>query len=405
MNKPGYMLCAMLMLLPAFVCQGQESIELSADRDMYIAGETLEYHAGYFLDGQMIPEPFSKVLYVELITNSGKKIAQAKKCFSDSIVSGKLRIPCDTRSGNYYLRAYTKYMRNFSPLTYSYRLVCVVNPYSVEVVQDVGPQETVVKDTTVYHAEINGLTISGRVEGAFDHAPREGAEISISTVADAAYFAITTTDSAGNFVFELPWDLKNTEFTISAGGYEQGSVNILVDSEFCNKEIRLEYIPFIIQNEAEVLTLVHRYQEERQHSISSPDETGDTGALPFYGKPGRVVHEKDYIQLKSIGEFVFELLYEFKYDEASNFLYPTGNFSLKFSPVLVLIDNIRVHDIRSFLELPARRVKRFEITRGGYIIGEMSFGGILNVVSEQGDMAGYIDQTERIYFEFGTACQ
>lgn len=398
-------LCAIVLLFPAFVSQGQERIELSTAREIYIAGESLEYRAGYFLDEQMIPKPLSKVLYVELITNTGRKIAQTKNCFFDSIVSGKLLIPGDTRSGNYYLRAYTKYMRNDSPMTYSYQEVCVVNPFSDEVVQDVQPRETGDKEATVFKPETNGLTISGRIAGAVDHAPREGAEVSISTVSDASYFFITESDTAGNFVFELPWDLKNTEFTISVDGYQQGALSVLVDAEYCNQEIRLPYIPFIIQNEAEVLTLVHQFQKAQQKYSNCQDKTTDPPAVPFYGKPGRVVHEKDYIELKSIGEFVFELLYEFKYVASSNFLYPTGNFSLKFSPVLVLLDNVRVYDMQSFLELPARRVNRFEIIRGGYIIGGKSFGGILNVVTEHGDMAGYTDQTERIYFEFNTACQ
>lgn len=398
-------LCAVLFLFPAFLCTGQERIDISLDRDMYIAGDTLGYHACYYLDQNMLSKPLSKVLYVELITNSGKKIAQTMSCFSDSIISGKLYLPEDTRSGNYYFRAYTKYMRNHSPETYSYKVVCVVNPFSDEVLQDAEPREDDPVDARVYRPERNGLTISGRIVGAGDHVPVKAAEISISTVSDASYFSIVESDSAGNFVFELPWDLKNTEFTMSVDGYEQGELRILVDSEYCNKKIRLDYIPFIIENEEEVLELVHQYQKDAHQASKGQDKITDTVAVSFYGQPGRVVFEKDYIELKSIGEFVFELLYEFKYVESSNFLYPTGNFSLKYSPVLVLLDNTRVYDIKSFLKLPARRVNRFEIIRGGYIIGEKSFGGILNVVTEDGDMAGYVDQTARIYFEFGTACQ
>lgn len=395
----------LIFFFSAFVCQGQESIDITLERDIFIAGDFLEYRAGYFLDQEMIAKPFSKVLYVELITNTGIKIAQSKSCFSDSIVPGKLLIPGDTRSGNYYLRAYTKYMRNNSPTAYAYQVVCIVNPFSHEVLQDLSPRDTDVKDSRVYRPETKGLTITGSIEQTADHAPREGAVLSISTVSDASYFSITETDSAGNFVFELPWDLKNTEFTISVEGSVQGELNVLIDSEYCNKYIHLDYIPFTIQDESEVLGLVHQFQKARQQNISQQECTTDFLMVPFYGKPGRIVYEKDYIELKSIAEFVFELLYEFKYDESSDFLYPTGNFSLKYSPVLVLLDNIRVYDIHSFLKLPARTVNRFEIIRGGYIIGGMSFGGILNVITEEGDMSGFIDQTERIYFEFCTACQ
>jgi len=397
--------CVFIFLFSVFECPGQESIDISTERDIYIAGETLEYHAGYFLDQKMIPKPLSKVLYVELITNAGIKIAQTKCCFFDSTISGKLLIPADTRSGNYYLRAYTKYMRNYSPETYGYQVVSIVNPFSAEVLQDLDEFDGNVNDSQFYKAETNGLTISGRLEGAANHLPQEGTELSISTVSDASYFSITETDAAGNFAFELPWDLRNTEFTISVDGYEQGELRILIDSEYCNKNIQLEYIPFGIKNESEVLGLVHQFQKEVQRNPNRQDSITPSPSIPFYGKPGRVIYEKDYIELKSIGEFIFELLYEFKYVESSDFLYPTGNFSLKFSPVLVLLDNNRVYDIRSFLKLPARAVNRFEIIRGGYIIGGKSFGGVLNVITEQGDMAGFMNQTERFYFKFGTACQ
>ncbi|HKK62423.1 MAG TPA: hypothetical protein VJ951_07680 [Bacteroidales bacterium] len=405
MSEIRYIVFVIIFFFLFLNAKGQEKVDISLERDIYIAGETIKYDAGYFLDEEMMTEPLSKVLYVELITNTGDKVSQAKICFSDSVIKGSLLIPEDTRSGNYYLRAYTKYMRNFSPQDYSYQVVCVVNPFSEEVFPDLKFQEHLVNSSKVYMPERNGLTISGRVIGSVDNNPIEGAELSISTVSDASYFSIGETDSSGRFLFELPCDLTVTEFSISIEGYEKRQVNILVDAEYCNKQINLNYIPFKIEDEAKVLKLVHQYQKYIQKGDEKSFKAEEDTYIPFYGEAGREISEKDYIELESIGEFVFELLYEFKYVESSNFLYPTGNASLKFSPVLVLIDNVRVYDVASFLKLPTRRVKRFEILRGGYIIGSKAFGGILNVVTEDDDMAGYIDQAARIYFEFDTVCQ
>lgn len=394
-----------LFIFSALPGAAQERIDISLDRDLYIAGETIDYRAGYFQDQELRAEPLSKVLYIEIITNTGQKIAQTKSCFFDRTVSGKLQVPEAILSGNYYFRAYTKYMRNHSPETYSYQLITIVNPFTGKVLQDVEPVDTGAKDPRTYQPEINGLTISGQIITAADQEPVEGAEISISTVSDASYFSIVTSDPEGNFVFELPWDLENTEFTISVDGYDQSALDILVDSEYCNKKVQMEYIPFTIKNTSEVLEQVHQYQKEAHAVVGKPENTTPDPAVSFYGAPGRVIYEKDYIDLNSIGSFVYELIYEFKYSGSARYLYPTGNFSLKYSPVLVLIDNVRVYDIETFLQLPARSVKKFEIIRGGYIIGEKRFGGILNVVTEERDMAGYVDQAPRIYFEFSTACQ
>lgn len=405
MSEIRYIVFVIIIFFLFLKAKGQEKVDVSLERDIYIAGETIKYDVGYFLDDEMVTEPLSKVLYVELITNTGDKVSQTKVCFSDSAIKGSLLIPADTRSGNYYMRAYTKYMRNYSPMDYSYQVVCVVNPFSEEVLQDLKTQEHSVNGARVYMPERNGLTISGRVIGSIDSASIEGAELSISTVADASYFSIGETDSAGRFLFELPWDLDVTEFTISIDGHEKRQTNILVDAEYCNKQVNLKYIPFKIEDETKVLKLVHQYQKYLQKGDEQSLKAEVDTYTPFYGKAGRVVNEKDYIELESIGEFVFELLYEFKNIESSNFLYPTGNASLKFSPVLVLIDNVRVYDVDSFLKLPTRRIKRFEIIRGGYIVGSKAFGGILNVVTEDDDMAGYVDQAARIYFEFDTVCQ
>ena len=82
---------------------------------------------------------WSKVLYVELIKWNGVKLANLKLKLDKSGSSASLRIPGDLLSGNYYLRAYTKWMRNFSANDYAYRLIKIVNPYNAGT--DAGPAE------------------------------------------------------------------------------------------------------------------------------------------------------------------------------------------------------------------------------------------------------------------------
>ena len=82
---------------------------------------------------------WSKVLYVELINWNGVKLANLKLKLDKSGSSASLQIPGDLLSGNYYLRAYTKWMRNFSVNDYEYRLIKIVNPYNAGI--DAGPAE------------------------------------------------------------------------------------------------------------------------------------------------------------------------------------------------------------------------------------------------------------------------
>jgi hypothetical protein len=46
--------------------------------------------------------------------------------------SGYIIIPQNLTSGNYYIRAYTKWMRNFSPYDYAYSIITIINPFSEE---------------------------------------------------------------------------------------------------------------------------------------------------------------------------------------------------------------------------------------------------------------------------------
>ncbi len=76
---------------------------------------------------------WSNVIYVELIRWNGEKIAQAKFKLFENSASGYLTIPKTLLSGNYYIRAYTKWMRNFPVEDYFYKLIKVINPFESEI--------------------------------------------------------------------------------------------------------------------------------------------------------------------------------------------------------------------------------------------------------------------------------
>jgi hypothetical protein len=106
-----------------------EKITLETDRHFYCINEKLFFRAEYKFNNQMEGISWSKVLYVELIRWNGEKIVQAKYKLNDKGSSGYLIIPTNVLSGNYYLRAYTKWMRNFQGEDYAYKKIKVFNPF------------------------------------------------------------------------------------------------------------------------------------------------------------------------------------------------------------------------------------------------------------------------------------
>jgi hypothetical protein len=123
-----------------------ENIKLLTDRSIYCVNEKIYFTAGYSCINELASLSWSNVLYVELIKWNGIKLVQMKMNLNRPGTSGSMKIPGNLLSGNYYLRAYTKWMRNFSAGNYAYLLVKIVNPFRSET--DEGPPEISTSDST-----------------------------------------------------------------------------------------------------------------------------------------------------------------------------------------------------------------------------------------------------------------
>ena len=91
--------------------QIKEAIVIITERDVYCVEETLNFKA-YNTSADSIKKfDWSKVLYVEIVTPDGRSVAKGKYKYGKNGCSGHLEIPASLFTGNYYLRAYTKWMR------------------------------------------------------------------------------------------------------------------------------------------------------------------------------------------------------------------------------------------------------------------------------------------------------
>ncbi len=109
-----------------------EKVALFTDRSVYIAGESICFSA--FIMQPSAKQPMSLILYAELMANDGKSLSRGKFSAIDYASNGCLEIPSDIITGVYFIRAYTKYMRNAGVNAYAYKAIRIVNPYRNEVV-------------------------------------------------------------------------------------------------------------------------------------------------------------------------------------------------------------------------------------------------------------------------------
>jgi hypothetical protein len=149
-----------LFLFPAVMAKGQttgslslsglspsemirEHVFLFTDRAIYAVSENILFKIDYLIENNIQKKPWSTVIYVELIRQDGHSLKQIKLQLSETGVNGNIPIPADIPSGIYYLKAYTKWMRNFLPDTYEYKPVRIINPFT-EIMESPGnPTETV----------------------------------------------------------------------------------------------------------------------------------------------------------------------------------------------------------------------------------------------------------------------
>jgi hypothetical protein len=107
----------------------KEEIFVRTDRDIYISGEEVWFKV-YTLNGPAnTPDDISKVVYLELLDKNNFPLRQVKVKIEKSSGSASFILPDNISSGNYLIRAYTNWMKNFSTDEFFYRTISVINPF------------------------------------------------------------------------------------------------------------------------------------------------------------------------------------------------------------------------------------------------------------------------------------
>ncbi len=105
----------------------QEKVFIHTDKNFYLAGETIWMKA-YVTDGFFHAlSTLSKVVYIEILDKNQNPVLRTKMAVSDATGEASLIIPSTVLSGNYLLRGYTQWMKNFGPASYYEEPISIVN--------------------------------------------------------------------------------------------------------------------------------------------------------------------------------------------------------------------------------------------------------------------------------------
>lgn len=104
----------------------QEKLFVHVNKTFYVAGEILWFKI-YDINGATNkPFDFSKVAYVELLNKDNLPVIQTKVSLNQA-GGGSIELPFSLHSGSYTFRAYTSWMKNFSPDFYFHKKIRIVN--------------------------------------------------------------------------------------------------------------------------------------------------------------------------------------------------------------------------------------------------------------------------------------
>jgi hypothetical protein len=105
----------------------KEKVYVHTDRSFYLTGDVIWFKAYVVNAANSQFSSLSKVLYVEVINNLNQPVLQGKIDIEKGSGNGSFYLPFTVSSGNYVIRAYTNWMKNFSAETYFQKEISIAN--------------------------------------------------------------------------------------------------------------------------------------------------------------------------------------------------------------------------------------------------------------------------------------
>ncbi|MDN5203894.1 hypothetical protein QQ008_21055 [Fulvivirgaceae bacterium BMA10] len=107
----------------------REKLFLHVSKPYFFTGENVWFKAYYFSSKEHQSIGLSKIAYVELINKVNEPVYQGKIKLDSTGGKGSFLIPITLESGEYKLRAYTNWMKNFDPALFFSQRVTIINPF------------------------------------------------------------------------------------------------------------------------------------------------------------------------------------------------------------------------------------------------------------------------------------
>ncbi len=484
---------------PAFTLEAariREEVSCFTDRSLYVTGEMIRFSAGLKGTGPAARGPWSTVLYAELVGADGTSLARGKYPVREGRISGEILIPAEAISGHYFLRCYTRWMRNRGPESYAFVPLRIINPDRSTLEQAIPPDEadarlaapspaggtldfkrhpgtyeagspvsmqlsipgngsgepirgclTVVPSCArpVYPwtarllkrdagtdsaaglpdsaASLSdsaagfqlhflpdkfGPTLSGSVvDAGSGNNPLPGTRVHITLMGDQQGYLVCRTDALGRFSVALPYHTGELELFIQPESMENPAAEVRIDREFDHRQLSLAAGALSLNStERRAATIMARNaQLARIYREPAPRPQVDpaAGAFPFYGSATRTVDLDRYVLLPKLEEIFMNLVPGVtpvtRRNKNSLQIYSENPALSMFDP-LIMVDQVPVFDLDKFMSVSPAKIRYIDVIEDVYVKGDMRFGGLINLRSREGDVAGIDLPRNSFFFDY-----
>ncbi|MDF1576115.1 MAG: hypothetical protein P1P86_13085 [Bacteroidales bacterium] len=250
-----------------------------------------------------------------------------------------------------------------------------------------------------------GPSLSGTVE--YPDRSGEGlspAVIHLTLMSDVSGYLVCRSDSLGRFTLGLPVRSGEYEIFVLPEGPDGEEVEVRIDQDFDPRQVPVSLHAFsLTEGELKWATLMARNLQlsEIYGPAEDPvDPDSGIGAPAFYGTPTFSVDLDEYVQLPTLREVFINLIPGVSLHTRkgrTTLLIESENPSLSLYESLVMVDQVPVLDMEQFMSLSPAKIRQIDVVEDVYVKGDLRYGGLINLLSRDGDMAG-IDLPEHSFF-------
>jgi len=243
--------------------------------------------------------------------------------------------------------------------------------------------------------ETRGISFTGKVVNKKDSLPIAFSQICLTVIGSSNEYLSSLTDTEGKFYFSLPDHIGLIEVFITANTPKlENEPLILVENDFCNQKIELPFIPLTISEEEKKMInplIINSQLTQNFFPIKDSINLNNKAKTAFYGEPSFILNIEDYIAMNDLEDYFKELIPSTKIykKNGKKRIRIVGEYSeLSIFEPLVLVDFVPIFNIDALLTISPKHVKRIEVITKPYIMGSIVYGGIIHVVSGDGNFGG-----------------